>query len=168
MFKPIKLLCYATFLCFGCFSFAHAEQDVLGWDKAKWGATHADIAKSYQLHPWVAEGSPRCDAVDPVVVNGVSFRVRFFFDTRSDAGNLSHVALIRSGAPVDDKALVGLLSSKYGPPNQQSRAYRGGVVYSWFKPSGRVELTVDRSIMAAGEQSVIIDYVSTTGDKGKI
>lgn len=168
MARLIKVCLLLAFIIISINYQAYGYQDIQGWDQAGWGATQADIAKHYQLQPWVAEGTPRCDAVERVTINGISFRVRFFFDARSDAGRLSQVALIGSAAMVDDKAFVGLISSKYGPPDHQARGYRGGNIYSWFRPSGRVELKIERSIAVAGEMAVIIHYLSTAGDKDKI
>lgn len=161
-----KLICFMMILS-GGLPAAAAGQDVTGWGKTTWGATHAEIAKLYQLQPWVADGAPRCDAVERVTINDLPFRVRFFFSDRSDTGRLQRVALIASGR-VDHKSFIGLISSKYGPPDQQGRSYRGGTAVSWLKSAGRVEMVIESDIMAPSQEMITIDYIATSGDKGKI
>ena len=148
-------------------SLALAESDITGWAKAKWGMSHAEIAKIYELNPWEPGPSPTCKMKQKVKILGRDFGVAFYFDQRSAAGKLYRVVLAHFNKDVTDvlwlKSVKEMLVAKYGNPD--TFEIHGQMKASqWQKSENQLKLTTvtGQTVMCA------IEYVSLGPESNKL
>ena len=146
---------------------ALAESDITGWAKAKWGMSHAEIAKLYELNPWEPGSSPTCKMKQKVKILGRDFGVAFYFDQRSAEGKLYRVVLAHFNKDVTDvlwlKSVKEMLVAKYGNPD--TFEIHGKMKASqWQKSENKLKLTTvtGQTVMCA------IEYVSLGPESKKL
>ena len=146
---------------------ASAESDITGWAKAKWGMTHAEISKIYELTPWEPDASPTCKMKQKVKIMGRNFGVAFYFDQRAAEGKLYRVVLAHFNKDVTDvlwlKSVKEMLVAKYGNPD--TFEIHGKMKTSrWQKEENRLKLTTvtGQTVMCA------IEYISLGPESKKL
>ena len=148
-------------------SLAMAESDITGWGKAKWGMSHAEVNKIYELNSWEPGTSPTCKMKQKIKIMGRDFAVAFYFDQRSTNGKLYRVVLAHFNNDVTDvlwlKSVKEMLVGKYGNPdtfdiNGKMKASR------WIQPDNRLKLTTltGKTVMCA------IEYISMGSESKKL
>jgi hypothetical protein len=162
LFRNLFLICILTFLPV----LVSAESDVSGWGQAKWGMTHAEVKKHYELGPWEPGSAPTCKLTKNIRIWEHDFAVALYFDERSASGKLYKVVLVHFNGFSADAAwltsIKDLLVEKYGNP--ASFEINGNLKVSrWLKSEGHLKLTTltGQPVMCA------IEYVSVRreGDK---
>ena len=144
-----------------------AESEITGWAKAKWGMSHAEVNKIYELNPWEPGTSPACKMRQKIKIMGRDFAVAFYFDRRSANGKLYRVVLAHFNNDVTDvlwlKSVKEMLVGKYGNPdsfdiNGKMKASR------WIQPDNRLKLTTltGKTVMCA------IEYISMGSESKKL
>ena len=146
---------------------ASAESDITGWAKAKWGMTHAEIAKIYELAPWEPDASPTCKMKQRVKIMGRDFGVAFYFDRRSADGKLYRVVLAHFNKDVTDvqwlKSVKEMLVEKYGNP--ETFEIHGKLKTSrWEKAQNRLKL----STLTGATVMCAIEYISLGPEAEKL
>ena len=146
---------------------ALAASDITGWAEAKWGMSHAEIAKIYELNPWESGPSPTCKMKEKVKILGRDFGVAFYFDQRSADGKLYRVVLAHFNKDVTDvgwlKSVKEMLVAKYGNPD--TFEIHGNMKASrWQKSENRLKLTTvtGQTVMCA------IEYMSLGPESKKL
>jgi hypothetical protein len=135
---------------------AFAESEISGWGKAKWGMSHAEVAKIYVLNSWEPGTNPTCKMKQKIKIMGHDFAVAFYFDQRSAAGKLYRVLLAHFNNDITDvlwlKSVKEMLVEKYGNPDTfeihgEMKASR------WKKSENRLKLTTvtGKTVMCAIE-----------------
>ena len=98
-----------------------AEPEISGWGKAKWGMSHAEIKKIYDLNSWEPDKVPACKMKQKIKIMGRDFGVSFYFDRRSDEGKLYRIVLAHFNNDISDviwmKSVKEMLVEKYGNPD---------------------------------------------------
>lgn len=152
LFRNLLLICILTFLPMG----VSAESDLSGWGQAKWGMTHAEVKKHYELGPWEPGSAPACKLTKNIRIWEQDFAVALYFDERSAGGKLFKVVLVHFNEFSTDAAWIAsikdLLVEKYGNP--ASFEINGGMKVSrWLKPDGHLKLTTltGKTVMCAME-----------------
>lgn len=122
------------------------ESDVLGWGKVKWGMTHSQVSKIYNLENWCGDcDPPRCKLKGKVNIQGREFQVTFWFDKKSSLGKLIGVFLLSTAHKVPENhydMVRDSIISKYGQPQSSKReeipirSIRNEII--WLKESGRI------------------------------
>jgi len=146
---------------------ALAESEITGWGKAKWGMSHAEVNKIYELNSWESGTSPTCKMKQKIKIMGRDFAVAFYFDQRSTNGKLYRVVLAHFNNDVTDvlwlKSVKEMLVGKYGNPdtfdiNGKMKASR------WIQPDNRLKLTTltGKTVMCA------IEYISMGSESKKL
>ena len=146
---------------------ALAESEITGWGKAKWGMSHAEVNKIYELNSWEPGTSPTCKMKQKIKIMGRDFAVAFYFDQRSTNGKLYRVVLAHFNNDVSDvlwlKSVKEMLVGKYGNPdtfdiNGKMKASR------WIQPDNRLKLTTltGKTVMCA------IEYISMGSESKKL
>ena len=144
-----------------------AESEITGWGKAKWGMSHAEVNKIYELNSWGPDPSPTCKMKQKIKIMGRDFAVAFYFDQRSTNGKLYRVVLAHFNNDVTDvlwlKSVKEMLVGKYGNPdtfdiNGKMKASR------WIQPDNRLKLTTltGKTVMCA------IEYTSMGSESKKL
>jgi hypothetical protein len=144
-----------------------AESEITGWAKAKWGMSHAEVNKIYELNSWEPGTSPTCKMKHNIKIMGRNFAVAFYFDQRSAHGKLYRVVLAHFNNDVTDvlwlKSVKEMLVEKYGNPatfdiNGKMKASQ------WIQPDNRLKLTTltGKTVMCA------IDYISLGSERKKL
>ncbi|MEE4262512.1 MAG: hypothetical protein V2I56_07445 [Desulfobacteraceae bacterium] len=146
---------------------AFAESEISGWGKAKWGMSHAEVAKIYELNSWEPDPSPICKMKQKIKIMGRDFAVAFYFDQRSAAGKLYRVALAHFNEDVTDvlwlKSIKEMLVEKYGNPDTFD--IHGKMKDSrWKKSDNLLKLTTvtGKTVMCA------IEYISLDTESKKL
>ena len=144
-----------------------AESDIAGWGKAKWGMSHAEVTKLYELNSWEPGPSPTCKMKQKIKIMGHDFAVAFYFDQRSEAGKLYRVVLAHFNKDVTDvlwlKSVKDMLVEKYGNPD--TFEIHGKMKASqWEKSENRLKLTTvtGTTVMCA------IEYLSLGPESKKL
>jgi len=144
-----------------------AESDIAGWGKAKWGMSHAEVTKLYELNSWEPGPSPTCKMKQKIKIMGHDFAVAFYFDQRSEAGKLYRVVLAHFSKDVTDvlwlKSVKDMLVEKYGNPD--TFEIHGKMKASqWEKSENRLKLTTvtGTTVMCA------IEYISLGSESKKL
>jgi hypothetical protein len=140
-------------------STASAEFDIPGWGEAKWGMTHSEVSKHFDLDSWEPGNTPTCKAKKNIRIWGRDFAVAFYFDERSASGKLFKIALVHFNPPGADSgdttwlnSIKDMLVEKYGTP--ESFEVKGKMKTSqWEKADGQLKLTTltGRTVMCALE-----------------
>ena len=144
-----------------------AESEITGWGKAKWGMSHAEVNKIYELNSWGPDPSPTCKMKQKIKIMGRDFAVAFYFDQRSADGKLYRVVLAHFNKDVTDvlwlKSVKEMLVEKYGNPDTfdihgKMKASR------WKKAENRLKLTTitGTTVMCA------IEYISLGPESKKL
>ena len=148
-------------------SLAMAESDITGWGKAKWGMSHAEVTKIYELNSWEPGTNPTCKMKQKIKVMGHDFGVAFYFDQRSASGKLYRVVLAHFNKDVTDvlwlKSVKEMLVEKYGNPD--TFEIHGKMKTSqWKKSENRLKLTTvtGTNVMCA------IEYISLGSESKKL
>ena len=146
---------------------AFAESEISGWGKAKWGMSHAEVAKIYVLSSWEPGTNPTCKMKQKIKIMGHDFAVAFYFDQRSAAGKLYRVVLAHFNEDVTDvlwlKSVKDMLVEKYGNPD--TFEIHGKMKASrWIQPDNRLKLTTltGKTVMCA------IEYISMGSESKKL
>lgn len=146
---------------------AFAESEISGWGKAKWGMSHAEVAKMYELNSWEPDPNPICKMKQKIKIMGRDFAVAFYFDQRSAAGKLYRVALAHFNEDVTDvlwlKSIKEMLVEKYGNPDTFD--IHGKMKDSrWKKSDNLLKLTTvtGKTVMCA------IEYISLDTESKKL
>jgi len=161
--KYLFLICLIAVLP----SLGWAESEITGWGKAKWGMSHAEVNKIYELNSWEPGTSPTCKMKQKIKIMGRDFAVAFYFDQRSTNGKLYRVVLAHFNNDVSDvlwlKSVKEMLVGKYGNPdtfdiNGKMKASR------WIQPDNRLKLTTltGKTVMCA------IEYISMGSESKKL
>ena len=161
--KYLFLICLIAVLP----SLGLAESEITGWGKAKWGMSHAEVNKIYELNSWESGTSPTCKMKQKIKIMGRDFAVAFYFDQRSANGKLYRVVLAHFNNDVTDvlwlKSVKEMLVGKYGNPdtfdiNGKMKASR------WIQPDNRLKLTTltGKTVMCA------IEYISMGSESKKL
>ncbi len=144
-----------------------AEAEITGWGKARWGMSHAEINKIYELDAWEPGASPTCKMKKKIKIMGRDFAVAFYFDQRSADGKLYRVVLAHFNSDVTDvpwlKSIKDMLVEKYGNPD--SFDVQGKMKVSrWIKAENRLKLTTvtGQTVMCA------IEYMSMGSESEKL
>ena len=144
-----------------------AESDIAGWGKAKWGMSHAEVTKLYELNSWEPGPSPTCKMKQKIKIMGRDFAVAFYFDQRSADGKLYRVVLAHFNNDVTDvlwlKSVKEMLVEKYGNPD--TFEIHGKMKASrWKKSETRLKLTTvtGTTVMCA------IEYISLGPESKKL
>jgi hypothetical protein len=146
---------------------AFAESEISGWGKAKWGMSHAEVAKIYVLNSWEPGTNPTCKMKQKIKIMGHDFAVAFYFDQRSAAGKLYRVLLAHFNNDITDvlwlKSVKEMLVEKYGNPDTfeihgEMKASR------WKKSENRLKLTTvtGKTVMCS------IEYISLGPESKKL
>jgi len=146
---------------------AFAESDITGWGMAKWGMSHAEVTKIYELNSWEPGPSPTCKMKQKIKIMGHDFAVAFYFDQRSAGGRLYRVVLAHFSKDVTDvlwlKSVKEMLVDKYGNPD--TFEIHGKMKASqWKKAENRLKLTTvtGTTVMCA------IEYLSLGPESKKL
>jgi len=161
--KYLFLICLIAVLP----SLGLAESEITGWGKAKWGMSHAEVNKIYELNSWESGTSPTCKMKQKIKIMGRDFAVAFYFDQRSTNGKLYRVVLAHFNNDVTDvlwlKSVKEMLVGKYGNPDTfdisgKMKASR------WVQPDNRLKLTTltGKTVMCA------IEYISMGSESKKL
>jgi hypothetical protein len=144
-----------------------AESEITGWAKAKWGMSHAEVNKIYELNSWEPDPSPTCKMKQKISIMGRDFAVAFYFDQRSADGKLYRVVLAHFNSDVTDvlwlESVKEMLVEKYGNPDTFD--IQGKMkVSSWIKSETRLKLTTltGTTVMCA------IEYISLGPESKKL
>lgn len=146
---------------------ALAESQISGWGDAKWGMTHADIKKIYDLQPWEPDKIPTCKMKQKIKIMGRDFGVAFNFDRRSAEGKLYRVVLAHFNRDITDvlwlKSVKEMLVEKYGNPDI-FEIHGKMKVSRWKKGENRLKLTTltGTTVMCA------IEYISLGPERKKL
>ena len=167
--KRIFILFFFLVIFFVVSDLSFAETDILGWGKTKWGMTHSQVAKLYNLDKWEKDKPNRCFLKKKVAIQGHKFNVVFFFDKRSSSGKLSMVALVSINKNAKNNkifdSVFGLYVGKYGKPDSSKTIGTSTKVNLWFRPSGQIEY----GLFANGPFVMCsIDYVAVKSESDKI
>jgi len=144
-----------------------AESDIPGWGKAKWGMSHSEVTKLYELKSWEAGDTPISKLKKRIKIMGHDFGVAFYFDERSADGKLYKVVLAHFDTTKMDSAwlnaIKNILVEKYGNPalfdvKDKMKISR------WTKNAGLLKLTTltGRTVMCA------IEYISVRTESRKL
>jgi hypothetical protein len=156
------------------------DTDILGWGKVRWGMTHSQVAKLYDLEDWWPEDPNRCYAKNTVNIQGHDFMIMFWFDKRSPKGKLYRVKSITSKEKASGEiynSIAGLLQSKYGKPDsdqvrKDTEIYVPTVRTSlWLKKSGQIEFQTFSSLTSSGSPRKAlcsITYISVGSEIDKL
>jgi hypothetical protein len=146
---------------------ALAESEIAGWAKAKWGMSHAEVNKIYELNSWEPGTSPTCKMKQKIKIMGRDFAVAFYFDQRSANGKLYRVVLAHFNNDATDvlwlKSVKEMLVGKYGNPDTFD--INGNMKASqWIQPDNRLKLTTlaGKTVMCA------IEYISMGSESKKL
>lgn len=161
--KYLLLICFLVVLP----SLGLAKSEITGWGKAKWGMSHAEVNKIYELNSWEPDTSPTCKMKQKIKIMGRDFAVAFYFDQRSTNGKLYRVVLAHFDDDVTDvlwlKSVKEMLVEKYGNPDTfdidgKMKASR------WIQPDNRLKLTTltGKTVMCA------IEYISMGSESKKL
>jgi len=144
-----------------------AESGIPGWGKVKWGMSHAEVKKIYELNSWEHDKRPTCKMKKKIKILGRDFAVAFYFDQRSAEGKLYRVVLAHFNHDVTDvlwlKSVKDMLVEKYGNPDTFD--IHGKMKASqWIKSENRLKLTTltGKTVMCA------IDYTSLASESKKL
>jgi len=146
---------------------ALAESEITGWGEAKWGMTHDDIKKIYDLQPWEPDKIPTCKMKQKIKIMGRDFGVAFNFDRRSADGKLYRVVLAHFNRDITDvlwlKSVKEMLVEKYGNPDI-FEIHGKLKVSRWKKAENRLKLTTltGTTVMCA------IEYISLGPESKKL
>ena len=153
--RPKKYL-YSIFLLATLAPMVFAESDINGWRNARWGLTHSEVKKIYDINPWEPGNTPICKMKKRVRIMGRDFAVAFYFDERSPAGKLYKVVLVHFNTEKQDavwlNSIKDILVEKYGNPI--SFDIKDNLKTSrWTKTEGQLKLTTStgKSFMCAIE-----------------
>ena len=144
-------------------SIASAESDIPGWGKAKWGMTHSEVKKHFDLNPWEPGNTPTCKLKKKIRIWGHDFAVAFYFDERSANGKLFKVALVHFNPPGADpgdtawlNSIKDMLVEKYGNPESFEVKEKMKISH-WKKSDGQLKLTTltGRTVMCALEYMAV-------------
>ena len=144
-----------------------AESDIPGWGKAKWGMSHSEVKKLYELNNWEAGDTAISKLKKKIKIMGHDFAVAFYFDERSANGKLYKVALARFDTTKRDSAwlnsIKNILVEKYGNPTLFDVKDRMKISM-WIKSAGQLKLTTltGKTVMCA------IEYISVRTEKEKL
>lgn len=146
---------------------ALAESGITGWGKAKWGMSHADVKKIYELNSWEPDNIPTCKMKQKIKLMGRDFGVAFYFDQRSADGKLYRVVLAHFSNDITDvrwlTSVKEMLVEKYGNPDTFD--VHGKMKTSkWEKAENRLKLTTltGTTVMCA------IEYLSLGSESKKL
>ena len=145
---------------------AWAESDIPGWGRAKWGMSHSEVTKFYNLKNWEAGDTPISKLKKRIKIMGHDFAVAFYFDERSANGKLYKVALAHFDKKKDIawlNSVKNILVEKYGNPT--SFDVKDSLKISiWIKPAGQLKLTTlaGKTVMCA------IEYISMRTARQKL
>ena len=148
-------------------SLALAESEITGWGKARWGMSHADVKKIYELNSWEPDNIPTCKMKQKITLMGRDFGVAFYFDQRSADGKLYRVVLAHFSNDITDvrwlTSVKEMLVEKYGNPDTFD--VHGKMKTSkWEKAENRLKLTTltGTTVMCA------IEYLSLGSESKKL
>jgi len=165
----MRLNRYLFFICLLAMlpSLALAESEITGWGRAKWGMSHADVKKIYELNSWEPDNIPTCKMKQKIKLMGRDFGVAFYFDQRSADGKLYRVVLAHFNNDITDvlwlKSVKEMLVEKYGNPD--TFEIHGKMKTSkWEKAENRLKLTTlsGTTVMCA------IEYLSLGSESKKL
>lgn len=148
-------------------SLVFAESDITGWGKVKWGMTHSEVKKLYELNDWESGNSPIINLKKKITIGDHNFAVAFYFDERSASGKLYKVALAhfdRSNMNASWlNSIKNILVKKYGDPSSFD-VKNDMKVSMWTKSAGQVKLTTltGKTVMCA------IEYFSAFTESEKL
>ena len=145
----------------------YAESDIVGWGKAKWGMSHSELSKLFEIAAWEQADPPTCKLKNRIKILGHGFAVAFYFDRRSPEGKLYKITLVHFDPNTKDtswlETIKELLVEKYGNPtlfeiNADIKKSK------WLKSEGQLGLSTvtGNTIMCA------IEYVSTRVEGEKL
>jgi len=144
-----------------------AESEISGWGKAKWGMSHDEVKKLYELNSWERDERPTCKMKKKIKILGRDFAVAFYFDQRSADGKLYRVVLSHFNKDITDvfwlKSVKDMLVEKYGNPDTFD--IHGKMKASkWIKSENRLKLTTltGNTVMCA------IEYTSLGSESQKL
>ncbi len=144
-----------------------AESEISGWGKAKWGMTHAEVKKIYDLNSWEPDKIPTCKMKQKIKIMGRDFGVAFYFDRRTAEGKLYRVVLAHFNKDITDiiwlKSVKEMLVEKYGNP--ETFEIHGKMKTSkWQNAQNRLKLTTltGTNVMCA------IEYISMEPEAEKL
>jgi len=148
-------------------SLSLAETEISGWGKAKWGMSHDEVTKIYELSSWEHDENPTCKMKRKIKILGRDFAVAFYFDQRSADGKLYRVVLAHFNNDITDvlwlKSVKDMLVEKYGNPD--TFEIHGKMKASnWIKSKNRLKLTTltGNTVMCA------IEYTSLDSESQKL
>ena len=165
----MRLKPYLLLICLlGVFpAVVFGESEITGWGKTKWGMSHAEVKKIYELNSWESSTSPTCKMKQKIKIMGRDFAVAFYFDQRSADGKLYRVVLAHFNNDVTDvlwlKSVKEMLVEKYGNPD--TFEIHGKMKASrWKKSETRLKLTTvtGTTVMCA------IEYISLGPESKKL
>jgi hypothetical protein len=167
-----KALMFCIFIYLSFFTTSlFAENDILGWGKAKWGMTHSQIAKIYDLEDWLKDAeTPTCHKKEFVDIQGYLFSVTFRFDKRSPSGKLIEVDLCGYEKRREEfGSVLGLLVGKYGNPNTFKVDSLGDRTCLWLRPSGQIKFeTSSFTWPDKTTTTCFIYYIAVISDSDKL
>ena len=144
-----------------------AESDIPGWGKAKWGMSHSEVTKHYELNNWEAGDTPICKLKKRIKIMGHDFGIALYFDERSANGKLYKVVLAHFDTTKMDSAwlnsIKNILVEKYGNPELFDLKDKMKISM-WTKDAGLLKLTTIRgkTVMCA------IEYISVSTESKKL
>ncbi len=144
-----------------------AESDIPGWGKAKWGMSHSEVKKLYELKNWEAGDTPISKLKKRIKIMGHDFAVAFYFDERSANGKLYKVVLSHFDSTKKDPAwlnsIKNILVEKYGNPAFFD-VKDNMKISKWTKNAGLLKLTslTGKTVMCA------IEYISVGAESKKL
>jgi hypothetical protein len=144
-----------------------AESDIPGWGKAKWGMSHSEVKKLYELNNWEAGDTPISKLKKKIKIMGHDFAVALYFDERSANGKLYKVVLAHFDSTKKDPAwlnsIKNILVEKYGNP-AFFEVKDNMKISRWTKNAGLLKLTslTGKTVMCA------IEYMSVGAESKKL
>jgi hypothetical protein len=129
------------------------KEDIVGWDKARWGMTLSELEKLYELEGWVKTEFNRRPLKKQSEIGGFNFGGNFVFDRRSPSGELFEINLWSMTENAKNKdiyeKLMSLYIRKYGKPDtdkeDDTKTKQHTRELIWNRPSGRVIYKYDYS-----------------------
>lgn len=144
-----------------------AESDIPGWGKAKWGMSHSELKKLYELNNWEAGDTAISKLKKRIKIMGHDFAVAFYFDERSANGKLYKVVLAHFDSKKMDSAwlnsIKNIIVEKYGNPAFFD-VKDNMKISMWTKTAGLLKLTTltGKTVMCA------IEYISVGTESKKL
>ena len=121
--------------------YSEINNDINGWDKITWGMKKSELKKLYSIEECKVEDVQYCILKDPVRILICDYKVRVYFDKKSDEGVINKVTLSTEYINFESfNSLVNAVIRKYGEPSSPPSKLFGTLEYTWCRKNGFISL----------------------------